>query len=750
MEIVEIERLNSILNLQMELFREGEIEDKGQLPLNRDVLGLLYYYKSKKSYHVKFEKCFAEVIKEICEIWKQTLIPIITYPAIKDKISKLLKRYQDSKRAIRKNIGCAIDLKYLDDVFYIAKCKCSQSKVTCACAPQNKIPEAVEEFLLDQMSARKFTANLLHDESDPLISDITSEAPTNVESVPLLTNQQQCQRNIIFNNNNDDDVLKDPDFLPNYLKIVPYNLKLPTSVNNLNLAPVAMEACRYNVSFKAAASIISRAFECINVITPEKKGLVVDSSKMRREQKKAQKNVVQKWAAKIKESKMQCFFFDGKKDNNREWIKKGDCLVQDNSMSFDNITLVQQPGDIYMGFATVAKSEAVCIFNAIKEHFSENEINLSNVCAIGCDGAPTNTGSTGGVIQFFESLLNRPIHWIICLIHLLDLLMKAVLKQIGELTKGPSEYAGSIGRHLNTCHTLPIVSFKKVKLENMPDMSGTFKLTSDQKDLYEFSKAVDSGVFPEKLEILKLGPLSGARWFTTALRILRLYVSVKNPSKNLEEIVRFIQIVYVPCLFWIKRYPSWIQGPRHLFRMLSFARNLRSDIFIAIRNKISNNSYFAHSENVLLSMIVDEDEIIRREGYQKIINIRKGSTEYYLLGDVRVFKTPKLQFINDISSNHYSQMIDWDNQNIYEPPYTQNLSLDQLEMYKESQAILDVPNLPCHSQATEFCVQLVSDAVKRVVGHESQDACVKTKLSARRLMPVFGTKKDFVCFNNDN
>lgn len=132
----------------------------------------------------------------------------------------------------------------------------------------------------------------------------------------------------------------------------------------------------------------------------------------------------------------------------------------------------------------------------------------------------------------------------------------------------------------------------------MPDMSGSFKLTSDQKDLYEFSKAVDSGIFTERLANLKIGGLNEARWITTALRILRLYVSTTKPSKNLEEVVRFIQIVYVPCLFWIKRYPSWVQGPRHFFKMLSFARELRSDIFIAIRDKLINNSYFAHSENV--------------------------------------------------------------------------------------------------------------------------------------------------------
>ena len=56
---------------------------------------------------------------------------------------------------------------------------------------------------------------------------------------------------------------------------------------------------------------------------------------------------------------------------------------------------------------------------------------------------------------------------------------------------------------------------------------------------------------------------------------------------------------------------------------------------------------------------------------------------------------------------------------------------------------LELPPLPCHTQAVERYVQEVTVAVKKVVGEERRDGLIRTKVAARKRMPKFNTKAAF-------
>ena len=49
--------------------------------------------------------------------------------------------------------------------------------------------------------------------------------------------------------------------------------------------------------------------------------------------------------------------------------------------------------------------------------------------------------------------------------------------------------------------------------------------------------AVQSGVVNQNLAVKSPGNIHHARWLTRANRILRLYVSTKNPEENLVQLV---------------------------------------------------------------------------------------------------------------------------------------------------------------------------------------------------------------------
>lgn len=201
--------------------------------------------------------------------------------------------------------------------------------------------------------------------------------------------------------------------------------------------------------------------------------------------------------------------------------------------------------------------------------------------------------------------------------------------------------------------------------------------------------------------------------------------------------------VYLPMWLHIRKKPNWTEGPRHIQRLLNFSREMNSQLHLIVCKKIVNNSYFMHSENLLLAMITDPDSDIRAKAYDKIISIRQKAN---LSNGNRIFIKPTTNQFNN-ESQHYSTLIDWDNfpDSITEPPFTLPLTIEDLNYYKTSDEIIEVPAIPCHSQRTEACIQVVSDAVKRVAGTERQIAEVKSILSSRENMPSFKNKRDFKC-----
>ena len=73
-----------------------------------------------------------------------------------------------------------------------------------------------------------------------------------------------------------------------------------------------------------------------------------------------------------------------------------------------------------------------------------------------------------------------------------------------------------------------------------------------------------TGVVNPALEKMTLPVLHNARWFTLAIRILRLYLQEKNPSRSLKKMVKFIVTWYFPMHFNLKMKPSIVYAAVHL------------------------------------------------------------------------------------------------------------------------------------------------------------------------------------------
>lgn len=217
----------------------------------------------------------------------------------------------------------------------------------------------------------------------------------------------------------------------------------------------------------------------------------------------------------------------------------------------------------------------------------------------------------------------------------------------------------------------------------MPANIDGWDLRADQKYLYDMVRAVDSGVCDDHLASMKPGPLNLSRWLTTASRILRLYVTKPVASAKLKKFAFFVMKVYAPFWFLVKNQPQAIHGSRHLFKYIEWTRPLPKDMQEVVQCSVQKNGFFAHPENILLSMITDEDKAVRVEAYDKIWQSRTRSAQR-----IRQFTVPKIKF--DCES--FAHMIDWNAVGaLTEPPCIQFYPQQHLLELQNSDEIIKIP-----------------------------------------------------------
>lgn len=122
-----------------------------------------------------------------------------------------------------------------------------------------------------------------------------------------------------------------------------------------------------------------------------------------------------------------------------------------------------------------------------------------------------------------------------------------------------------------------------------------------------------------------IGPLFHARWLTLAVRALAKYTRIRNPTMKLRKIITFILNLYLPMWFKIKCHPHIQSGSKHFFTMVELSQDLVDKEARKVVEKVmSDNSHFAHPENIVVSLLADPKEELRRKGVLYILAARSG------------------------------------------------------------------------------------------------------------------------------
>ena len=155
-----------------------------------------------------------------------------------------------------------------------------------------------------------------------------------------------------------------------------------------------------------------------------------------------------------------------------------------------------------------------------------------------------------------------------------------------------------------------------------------------------------------------------------------------------------------------------------------------------VHKVLQRNAFFAHPENILIAMLFDDEEHVRELGWRRVLKTRISATTKR-----RTFIVPKLL----LNSQKYYEIIDWQCTAISEPPVLKRISNVVIENHIKSRMLPQelFPMFPCHTQAVERAVKLVTEASACVVSSSEKDGYIIAKLQSRKKIPHFESKKDF-------
>lgn len=276
--------------------------------------------------------------------------------------------------------------------------------------------------------------------------------------------------------------------------------------NNLNVRPIAKVATRYGVSPTAAAAIASATLKVIGLLSPGVDDeFVINRCKVSRSMDKLREEL-----SSQKNDRIIAIYFDGRKDKTM-FMKKGADFIQRQSFKKEeHVSLIEQPSGKYVGHLSLKTSDANTIANGILGFVNQN------MCAIGSDGTVTNTGCNGGVIRLIEIRLCKPLQWLICQLHFVELPFRALFIFVDGETSVPKHFTGKIGSMLKHSRTLNVVKFRQIptKLPPLTNDMKTRELSCDQRYLYEMCEAISSGECSQSLIERNPGNICHSRWLT--------------------------------------------------------------------------------------------------------------------------------------------------------------------------------------------------------------------------------------------
>ena len=407
-----------------------------------------------------------------------------------------------------------------------------------------------------------------------------------------------------------------------------------------------------------------------------------------------------------------------------------------NGEAEDQYMVVNEPQGQYLTHFTVDEDAtkerpyALLVAEKLKKSVEDLGVSWANVKVTGHDTENTNTGKNKGVVAWLEYLIGHKLERAPCLLHMNELYYRAVCVKMGVKTLSGNKWTGPIGSLLPKVKDLayneefqPVPGASQL-VELPPEVEAD--ISADQRTLYRLIKMVKTGEKIPHIEQYTPGELGSARWLTQAASMLRMYFSKHGldaeQSRNLQIIVNTIIEAYGPMWFQIKTKPNLTDAPKHWFKLLQIANRLDEEIRDIVKKNITRNSYYFHSESILLCYAASEVRS-EREFAVRMIKLIRCRQEDPSLGRKlpRVRQNPKK--LNFAAASLDEVITDKEYQ--HESLLTCDIPYNELDKLIEEP--LQVVPYPSNTQNVERNVRRMAQAGRYVSSQKKRDGVMLTQ-----------------------
>ena len=711
-----------------------------QLPTTRNIINSYHFYRRILPGNSNQHLIATRVAQDVMSIWERAGLYTISEASIVNKVrtkissAKIIVKIPFSSRNTESFFN---QIEFTDQLFDVSTCKCFDSSIDrklCKCPV--KIPLCEYPFYVDQKTER---LQLIGGVDMKMTENMQDRTERKLAQQQRIDSEHESQKKRCLDIEIDEildpvgiqeiNVLEDPTFQLNDLRTV------QSTQNRYSYQKLAATADRFRSSNREVVALVNAALMDLNLITSE---VTLTCSKLHRERKKARVAVVRK--SVTERNMLSCVMFDGRRDRTFTYSENENNKLLKSIEMEEHISILAEPGSYYVDHVTPETGKAKDIAQEILSVLSETD-SICSLIGVGCDGCATNTGKNSGIIRRLELSLDRPLQWMICMLHLNELPFRHLFAEIDGPTSGPKSFIGDIGKELSgDLRQLPIAKFQKIEgsIVDIPQ-DILAQLSTDQLYLYQMGMSVQRGAsYLEKCGFANKSPgeIHHARWLTRANRTLRLFISKSNPSEHLKSLVYFIVAFYIPGWFHIRQHSMCTEGAKNFFKLIQLSRNLSPGCRGTVENVLQRNGYWAHVENILLTAFFDENSINREYAVHKILEARKRNEEQDY---IRTFKPPSINF----GADNYLSMVDWQSVQITSPPLLQHLSNQDILNAVEF-PLNNLYQYPCHTQAVERVIQVVTQASSTVWGHDERHGQILNTLSNRVEFPKFHSKSTFL------
>ena len=418
---------------------------------------------------------------------------------------------------------------------------------------------------------------------------------------------------------------------------------------------------------------------------------------------------------------------DGKKSDIKE--------AKNQTKMAEKMTFTNQINGTYLDHVILSNGTGVHIAHQTYEILKKYN-STESLLSVHSDGCVIHCGHRKGAIRHLENILNRPLQYLICALHLCELVFEKLFKHIDGGLTGPDSYSGPIGAQISRKGGLqraPMANFNPI-VSQVPEVEEEYLNNNDVKKFYVMCQIIHNGpknVTKAQMSSFQghLGRVNSARWVTSCTNTLAYYAQTENPSDELILIVKIILNLYGPVLFSIKKNWQFFMGTKHYFKILTLSRDLLQTNYPELHNLVlstlTTNFYYSHPESILCCMLFDSDEKINKQAIDVIIDVRNRQ-EKSQNKNVRQFRRPKDHQINFNATNYFNlvNFKDFTLKCFNSPPILSTMTVQQI---KEKAFDPEILSLSCHSQSVEKAVYLTSLAAENVIGQEFRHSYVINK-----------------------